>query len=433
MKKSSLIVSSFLLINPCLANSVSKTDNIPQFTISGAAAVHSNFSSPKNRYYIENPQEADKKDKDSTMPRISAGEANILFNAKGFLPNGIEYSATVDLEVMKGATGVDKMYLSFLGRFGIIQVGNVKGPDGKSIYSGQQLIGGTTGVDGTVPHDMDYAAGVISPICMVGYSSKATKIVYYSPIIHGFQFGIGITPDTKHHGHNDKSRGTGSSSNGNDDGVFIKGDADKQKPSGRNNVAMSISHFHDFESKFSTKLAAVLLFEDTRKVKIDDKDVELNNAKAYHLSGTVGYNDKIFVGVGFIDNGKSRIPKETVYDYENVRYGNFMSTKDGNAGHAWNVGIRYNLDDKWSFSSVLHKVQRKVSAGERTKGDMLTFAIDYKVCDGFMLFAEFDHIKTKSCKSACEQYNSVFKDAKDKNAIAKQRCQLFVIGAKVSF
>ena len=64
---------------------------------------------------------------------------------------------------------------------------------------------------------------------------------------------------------------------------------------------------------------------------------------------------------------------------------------------------------------------------------MLTLAIEYKVCDGLMLFTEFDHVSTKSTDTACERYNMIFSDAKDKNAIKKQKCQLLAIGAKVSF
>ena len=413
--------------------------NKPQLNISGAATVHSNFTSPDNTYYSGNPKNFQKANKDSSATRMCAGDANLAFEANGTLENEMKYGVTIDLDAMKDDTGVDKMYITLSrDNFGTIHMGNVKGPDAKCIYSGQQLIGGTTGVDGTVVHDIDYAAGVISPVYMIGYTSKATKISYYSPRIFGFQFATAITPDTKQHGHADKDWHAGSASNGNDDGMFIKGDG-KQKPSGKNNIVFALTHFHDFENGLSTKLSGVYLFEDTKAVDVkstssgnrnaltDYDDVKIRNARSYHLSGSVGYKN-FTVGAGFINNGKSRTPKLTDADI-----GNFLATKDSNAGRAWNIGAKYVLDDHWSFSTVFHKTQRRVAIGEKTKGNMMSFAVEYKVCDGLMLFTEFDHISTKSTDEACKRYNMVFKDDKDKNAIKKQKCQLVAIGAKVSF
>ena len=418
--------------------------NKPQLIISGSAEVHGNFTSPDHTYYENNGdghgRGYKKTNKDSTMTRICAGEANIAFEAKGALDNGLKYAAIIDIDTMKDSTGVDKMYVSFSkDGFGTIQMGNVKGPDAKFIYDGQRLIGGTCGVDGTVVHDIDYAPGVVSPVYMIGYTNKATKVAYYSPKIWGFQFATAITPDTKQHGHNDKDWHAGSASNGNDNGMFLKGDG-KQKPSGRNNIVFALSHSHEFENGLTTRLSGVYLFEDTKALDVKSRtsytnsdlksydDIELRNARSYHLSATVGYK-QLQIGAGFINNGKSRTPKNAL----NANIGNFLSTEKANAGRAWNIGAKYTLDDHWAFSTVFHKTQRRVDEGPKTKGNMLTFAVEYKVCDGLMLFTEFDHISTKSTKTACDRYNMIFSDTKDKNAIKKQKCQLLAIGAKVSF
>ncbi len=418
--------------------------NKPQLIISGSAEVHANFTSPDHTYYTGNPNGYRKTNKDSSMTRICAGEANVAFEAKGALDNGIRYGAIIDIDTMKDDTGVDKMYVKFSkDGFGTIEMGNVKGPDAKFIYDGQRLIGGTCGVDGTVVHDIDYAPGVVSPVYMIGYTNKATKIAYYSPKIWGFQFATAITPDTKQHGHNDKDWHAGSASNGNDNGMFLKGDG-KQKPSGRNNIVLALSHSHEFENGITTKLSGVYLFEDTKTLdvlsyklksgsttdyeKVPGEDIKLRKARSYHLSATVGYKGWQ-IGAGFINNGKSRTPKNALD--ENI--GNFLSTEKANAGRAWNIGAKYTLDDHWSFSTVFHKTQRRVDEGQKAKGNMLTLAVEYKVCDGLMLFTEFDHISTKSTDTACRRYNMIFDNVKDKNAIKKQKCQLLAIGAKVSF
>jgi predicted porin len=392
--------------------------------------VHSNFIASKNVSYHSNTPE--KSDTDTSLPRLAAGEANIKCQVKGALENGTRYGATFDIYAMKGDTGVDKMFLTGENdNVGVIQVGNLKGPDCVMPCGGQQLMGGTTGVDGTVAYDMDYSTGVVSPVFMVGNSSKATKIVYYSPVICGFQLGLGITPDTKQIGHNKKNRHTGDSSHGNDEGLFKKSTNDKERPSGRNNLAFGLSHSHNFENGFKTKFAVVSLLEDTKQVKTKgaasssvESTIHLKNARAIHLTGQVSYNDWSF-GAGYINNGKSRLPVQNT-DFTNV--GGFIATKNSNAGHVWNVGARYKYKD-WTFSAVFHRTQRKIDVGEKTRGNMLTSAVDYKICDGLLVFTEIDYIFTRSCDKACK-----IRDAHVANsAIKKQRCLLIVLGAKVSF
>lgn len=450
----------------------------PQLIISGAATVHSNFGDPDQTYYDGNPAGYEKSDKDTSMTRFCAGEANIEVKAVGALENGVKYTADFDIEAMKDDTEVDKMYLSFSkDGWGTFQMGNVKGPDAKCIYSGQQLLGGTGGLDGTVPHEFNLPPAVISPLYTVATQAKSTKLVYYSPRIYGFQFAVSYTPDTKHHGHNDKNRRTGGSSNGNDDGMFLAGDG-KEKPSGRNNMAFALTHVHEFKNGIGTKFSAIYVCESTKKVNTrsygyfeyltaqednpnrvntinisqheHSKDVKLRNASAFILSATVSYKKWSF-GVGYLNNGKSRTPKDIIGDKlvggtpeadadgvgrNNTRIykvGNFLGTDKSNAGRAWNCGFQYRLNDNWTFSGVYHHMTRKVDTDAKANGNAINLAAEYKICDGLMVFFEYDYVKTKSCDEACIAYNSLNKDPKDRNAIKKQTANLFVVGAKVSF
>lgn len=450
----------------------------PQLIISGAATVHSNFGDPELTYYKGNPTEAEKTDKDTSATRMCAGEANIEVKAIGTLANGVRYLADFDIDAMKDDTEVDKMYISFSkDGWGTLQMGNLKGPDAKCIYSGQQLLGGTGGLDGTIPHEIDFATGVISPINLIAYSNKATKIVYYSPRIYGFQFAVSYTPDTKHHGHNDKNRRAGLSSNGNDNGMFQKGDG-SQKPAGRNNMAFALTHEYEFKNGIGTKISAIYVCESTKKVNtrsygyfeyptaqednpnkdikpgIGDteksKDVKLRNASSFLLSATVSYQKWSF-GIGYLNNGKSRTPKDifvekvvgagagaggngvAVGTTRIYTVGNFLGTDKSNAGRAWNCGFQYRLNDNWTFSGVYHHMTRKVHTDAKANGNAINLAAEYKICDGLMVFFEYDYVKTKSCDEACVAYNSLSKDPKDRNAIKKQTANLFVVGAKVSF
>ncbi len=435
----------------------------PQLIISGEAQVHPNFGKPHNTYYGKavtkdkaEPEKIDysKSDKDSTMTRIVAGEADIDFKAVGKLDNGVKYMAEIDLDAMKDDTGVDKMYISFSrDNLGTLHIGNVKGPDAKCIYSGQQLLGGTTGMDGTIPHSFDYATGVIAPVYMIGYSSKATKISYYSPRFYGFQLSASVTPDTKHHGHTDKNWHAGSASNGNDNGMFLTKDRGDEKPSGRNNIAFALTHVYEFQNGVRTKLSGIYVFEDTKNVDVtsyerteanhDGDKIEakakLRNVSSYQLSATVGYKKWDF-GIGFIDNGRSRTLRSLksmttgkTDEQAMANIGNFLGSTKANAGKAWNIGARYQVNDQLTLSGVFHHTKRKVDTNAYTRGNMLTLAADYKIVDGLVLFAEIDYIKTKSCEEACKRYNMIFNSDKKRNAIMKQHGELFVIGAKVCF
>jgi hypothetical protein len=465
----------------------------PELRITGAAACHVAFApSPKYTYHRTSTDEKSailKSDKHTSTTRISGGETNIAFLAKGALDNGVRYSATIDFDAMKGATGVDKMYIGAEhDKFGTFHIGNVKGPEATFLCSGQDLIGGTLGVNGTVASDIDYATGVIMPLYMIGYTNKATKIVWYSPRVVGFQLGVGWTPDTKHVGNSLRSRRSGDSSIGYEPGIYVKGTSD-ERPSGKNSISIGLNHKWEFSNGFRTQVAAVYLMEESRAVRLGvdgsnestDKKISLHNTRAYHLTATVGYQNWA-VGVGYLNSGKSRLPKNyndfygaatNVTDPKSVQAPvHFLSLPGANAGSAWNVGVQYKYHD-WTFATVFHQTQRRVTKDQKTKGNMLTFSTDYKVCDGLVLFAEFDNIRSKSCAAACDMRNrseekvkadgtgagktgglaveTEFDDATGtaadqanaanaaaaaavKNvAIGKQTCQLFVVGVKVSF
>ena len=490
MKKILLVTASiFAIASSCYADTTDKTmknegvgkgdkaiieerGGMPQFDISGSASFFGSSTNPDITYYggknITTEQKSNAKtNKDTSATRFVGGDAEIVFAAKGDLVNGWIYGAKLTLDAMKDDTGIDKMYLIFeKNNIGTFHAGNVKGPESTFLASGQNLIGGTCGIDGTVTHDLDYATGVISGISMVGVSGKSTKVVYYSPKIYGLQFGISLAPDTKHLGHNDKDWHSGDASNGNDYGLFSKGDKDKQRPSGRNNIGLGLKHENDFGNGWKTKVSGVMVMEDTKAVdtyfgntdstykettSYTNKEltegksttytsqpatpvatkIKLRNAHAYHLTGTVTYKDWS-LGAGYLNNGKSRLPVASTYTSDKelaVLPGGFIAAKDSNAGHAWNIGARYNYN-KWSFAGVYHRTDRKVTGNEKATGNMFTFTTDYLVCPGLKMFVEIDHVITRSSDYACYVYNSV-RDSK--TAIKKQNTTLFAIGAKISF
>ncbi|MDR3030873.1 MAG: porin [Holosporales bacterium] len=486
MKKYLLLVSILCFLSPLSSAETdskkdTKSEQAPEFNISGSATVSMDFANPDLTYYdgknqpsqIKTDQKSTKeKRKDTTLARCVAN-GELVFSAKGKLNNGWIYGANLSLDAVKNDTGISNMYVLFeRDNFGTIHAGNVTGPDGRLLCGGQELIGGQGGVDGVLPDDIDYATGVVSPVHVIGYANKATKVAYYTPKIYGFQVGLGITPDTKQVGHKAKSCYSEDSSIGNDAGLFKEGDhmndlapRHRVKPAGRNNIALGLTHGHDFQNGWGTQIAAIYVMENTQSLDADQsyvgdvvdesgpkpegtwvnpdpkyipaskgvrvKKIKLRNARAWHATAMVSYKD-FSVGVGYLNNGRSRLPAASAYindENKMVLPGGFLSSKEGTAGQAWNVGMKYNYKE-WTFSGVYHNTSRRIDVGQKAKGNMFTLATDYLVCPGLKLFVELDYVITRAADYSCATYNLV---RTGKNAVKKQKTGLFVIGAKVCF
>ena len=460
MKKCMMLLGAVLFVSSCYAtqsleSSVKKeseksskekesvaVDTTPEFKISGSASVHTGFTSPSVKYYEGegNSKHNKKNSKDTSMARISAGDAEVIFAANGNLSDVWTYGAKISLDANKGDTGVDKMYVTLARQgFMIFNMGNVKGPDGLFLCGGQQLIGAVSGLDGALPSDMCFATGLPSPINLQPYTNKATKFSLYTQPVGGLQFGFAITPDTKHFGHEAKDFSSGSSRVGNDAHTYYKSDKDKECPSGRNHMAFGLKHEYKFNENFGTNFAVVYVAEDTRPVTIttfENKDVveqekiQLRNGSAYQITGSMTYK-QFTLGCGYLNNGKSRLPKKAVYENRAETFipGGFLTTKDSNAGSAWNIGARY-IFDKWTFATVFHHMERKFTSKEKIKGNAISFSVDYNIVSGCKLFAEIDYVRSKSPDCVCEMYNVVHDD---KDAVKRQKTGLLILGAKVSF
>lgn len=438
----------------------SEQEGMPELSISGVATVSLNHTSGDVEYYDGKNQpdqiKSDQKStaessKDSSKIRLVGGCTDIAFAAKGTLPNDWIYGAVIALDAERGNTGVDKMYIyTERDNVGTFQAGNVRGADALFIYDGQRLMGGLCGADGSYPYDLDYATGVISPCYVIGFSNKATKVSYFTPTVRGFQAGVSVTPDTKHIGTTAKDSGSGDTAQGNDAGLFVKGDQDKERPSGRNSIAFGLGHTWDFNNGWKSAFGAVYVMEDSRPVETncyvgdviaekaavpgsapEVRKIKIRNARAFHLSGTVTYKDWS-IAAGYINNGKSRLPVDEAYTADggaSVIPGGFLVAKGGDAGSAWNIGTKY-VFGQWTFASVFHRTARNVTSDQSAKGVIVSFSAEYQVCPGFKVFGEVDNIVTHTCDYACAVYNLVHEK---KEAIKKQRAFFVAVGAKVTF
>ena len=108
---------------------------------------------------------------------------------------GLEYGATVEFEADTNRTdNTDETWIFVRGTFGEFRFGDEDGVVDNSAVGGFTVAAGTGGIDGTVV-DTGLVVGPTN-------SDDATKIVYYTPTLGGFQLGVSYTPNANSNGDN---------------------------------------------------------------------------------------------------------------------------------------------------------------------------------------------------------------------------------------
>jgi hypothetical protein len=110
-------------------------------------------------------------------------------NARGSTESGIQYGATIEFEADEFATNnVDETWIFFRGGWGEVRAGDEDGAADNMKVISSSVAAGTGGLDG----DLINLGPRIGPT----NSGDATKIIYYTPTIAGFQLGASFTPDS---------------------------------------------------------------------------------------------------------------------------------------------------------------------------------------------------------------------------------------------
>lgn len=428
--------------------------NTVKLTISGSASFSGAAATSKNEYYDGNKPcsliSNDNNQKSTALTKndrdgleFVAGEAELDFKVSGKMSDDTECGAVIVINAEKGDIDIDKMYLQLINnrRFGTFKCGNLKGADDSYIFSGQQLLEANFGIDGIITSQLDYATGAVNPRGPIGFSNKATKIFYSTPDFAGFTLGISYTPDTRHVGHDNRNKGSKAFGN---NALYAGGDDDKEKPYGIHNVALGIKYDKDFGNGFKVRGAFVFVNENTQDItttcytgsitkdsKPTSEKIKLNNANSWMASLELTYN-QFTIAAGYYRSGKSRLPKAEEFNKDGqIRlFPAFMVDKDGNSGHAWNIGAKWNVNDKFALTGVYHNASRKITKNEKATAKVLTLAAEYKFNKNFKLFGEVDLLRSTSSSYACSLYNL---NRKEKNAIMKTNSALFSVGMTLSF
>ncbi len=359
---------------------------------------------------------------------LAIGSSNIFFTAKGNSANGFHYKYRAALESYPGGKSTSgnsiyftQNYIEFAqDSWGIFQAGNVVGPEDTLVESGFNLLQGANTIDGTFTNLVNSAEGVIEGVQMYGQTSKAMKVVYYTPGIQVagsptagvITLGLAFTPNTTRFGTGgkDNSGATPDNAYGNNAGIY----PDKSIAAyGVNNISMGANYKVDFKT-WNLALAAVYIQEKAKRGTprwvenqnvqgVNDGTLEFFKIKKVHHTRATQFTAAVGSGAwrfatGFIFNGRARLPKTASYGY-----------KAGDAGKAWNIGGQYTIGayqfalGYFNTSRVLPKVPGRAGAnpaygavGGRATSDIVSATIDFNALQGLKFFGEVDVFKMRT-------------------------------------
>jgi Gram-negative porin len=373
------------------------------------------------------------------QPHMAVDASDIYFTITGSSIGGLEYMYRVNLNAIPdGSPTLQQNYLQFKGGWGTLQAGNVRGPENTMIYDASRVIGGTGGFEGGYAGVYNLSAFVVNGNDLAGDTKNATKMVYYSPEMYGFQFGISYTPSTAHTG--DSRLDNWSSKNadsvpGNKGiyGGFYRDNA----PFGLRNVALGLTWKKEAEI-WSIILSAAGLMEQSYYM---DKSasgaqfgqrIKLRNAKGYQLGMILGYKDVRFA-VGFLDNGKSRLPRDNAMRYGGVNLGDLYQ---GNSGQAVNVGLGYTMG-AYQIAASWQGLSRKTDSTQKAKGNIYSATVDFTPFQGLKLYGEVDYAKTTTNQTAQDLEQRLISGGSHNRrweaSTGNNSATVGTLGAKVSF
>lgn len=405
---------------------------------------------------------AGSKQKDDTNgkghgPHLAIGSSNIFFTAKGSSAEGFRYKYRAAMESYPGGKSTSgnpiyftQNYIEFSqDSWGIFQVGNLTGVEDTMTESGLNLLGGANTIDGTFGNIINSPEGVVSGVQQAGQTSKAMKVVYYTPTISGVTLGVAFTPNTTRLGTGGKDNSGASPDNtyGNESGIY----PDKSTAAyGVDNVAVAANYKVDFQT-WNMALAAVYIRENTKRgaptwvmdsgTSYNDNKLEflkylkVNNAKSSQFTAAVGFGQWRFA-TGLILNGKTRIPKADAY-------------KVGDAGRAWNLGGQYTVG-AYQFGLAYFNTSRtlpKLSAGTaiagsqsygavhgRATSDIVSATVDFNALQGLKFFGEVDVFKMRTNSNYAKFIGNTKKyNEKATVPTTKNSGAAVIVGTKLSF
>lgn len=396
----------------------------PSLKIDGFTAINSYFVNQQQRH----------NGKGGPQPHLGVDVSNLFFTILGSSASGIEYMYRVTLETIPGSGSIiDQNYVQFKSKAGTLQVGDIVGPEDSMIWDAGKIIGGTGGFDGGFNNVFNMSAGVMRGNDIIGDTGNATKIVYYSPELMGWTFGIAYTPSTAHRGDGklDNLTGTGVKKLPGNRGLF---DHAGNQPFDLRNIAIGLTYRKEI-GKWNITLSGAGVTAKSyffNSAGTSHQRVPFQNAKAYQLGFVLGYGDFRFGG-GYLDNGKSHLPRTANFTYGSSGI-NLTSMNNGNAGSAWNVGAGYTMG-AYQLATSYQRTNRNTGNFQKAHSDFYTATVDVTPLTGLKIYTEVDYIRSRSNDAAVARESAFIAttDSKFNTGVKNNAGVIGIVGTKISF
>ncbi len=303
---------------------------------------------------------------------METDDSEIQFTFSGESANGMKYTGRIEFDTDAAAT--DEIWLRFQGQWGQLELGDQDGAEDVMLHDGTAALTAQGGYDGGAGSAFTFNGVRGAGPSIVGDTSDATKISYFTPRVNSVQAGISFTPDTGH------------------------GYA----------AAFSAINAGDMEESFGLGINVVQSFDDvTVKVGLVGvfADQEVGGAaeddSSWALGGNVSFGG-FTVGASHGDSGDSRQP-----------------IGDGSdAGGYWEVAGGYSTGPFAFHIGYFSASAGNVTGTSDDEIRFFTLGVNYDLAPGLRVYAEFDDIDV---------------DQPGTGAGIDNDGQLFMIGTNLSF
>ncbi|GHU13745.1 hypothetical protein FACS189449_09490 [Alphaproteobacteria bacterium] len=334
--------------------------------------------------------------------------------------------------IIKGGSPILRYSSLFLGseKFGTLKIGYTKTAANLfSICCGDSLVGYGGADSGNLGLFYNESAGSIVDTGFMFNDGRAAKIVYLSPNISGFTFGLSFTPDSRDTALFKTLHPKPGSTEISDERANFPG---MRTAYSKNIITAGVAYEFGKSDGFNAKIAAAMWIGKGKSGISDDKKV--SNVRAYNIGATIGY-EKFKLSLGYTDCGKSlrsqRYATADITTFDESKKYTFgdheVGLKPGaDAGKIYSIGAAYAFD-KLTFSAAYFKSIVKFSDTEKSNADIVTLATEYEVNKTISLYAEYDHISTSTCARA-QAYGAACK----LSTTGINQANVYVIGTKIN-
>lgn len=404
--------------------------------IIGSKIAHAEPSSPSLKisgYTLFNVYGTDQKNKKNGKGHgyhFTQNDTNLFFTITGESAANFIYKYQLVLESIPAAAEFTQNFIEL--QYGVtIQLGAVSGFERSGVQDASRLMTGSGGFSGMLDQVYNFSAGVLTGIRPIGDTKYCTKVVIWSPEWEplGLRLVLGFTPNTSHRG--DASLNTfyvkdDVKKPGNSKGIYPN---DKKAiPYGVNSVVTGLALHREIAEDWDVKLSVAGIFDQSYINPSYTSGIRqsVRGTSTYQVGGIVGYG-KFQVGAGFLDNGRSRLPRDGSLKISSISLGD---TWKGNSGKVWNVGGAW-INGAYQVGIGYQRTDRKTDAINKANSDITSATFSVTPLQGLQLYAEANLVSTRT-NPAAVALAQAFLDAPNQ-AVGNNRAVVGLAGLKLSF